>query len=284
MTATSDPILRAISDGGAFRIVGAVTTSTVAGACAAQSPPTSESASLFGEVITAAVLIREMMAATRRVQLTLKDPARGSLFADSHPDGMTRGLVQMTSERTPELGPQTLLQVIRVLKNTELQQGLVDTSHDRGLAAALTNYMRTSEQVQTVCDLATFVTDDGKVTRSAGFMLQLLPDADSTELQAVTERAESLPRLSTWLERQSKISAVDIVDFVFGDLKYRTLTESEVAFGCNCSHDRVVAALGTLDVTELTDAIAAGERLEIDCDYCSKHYDIDPAEVLRKTR
>jgi molecular chaperone Hsp33 len=144
--------------------------------------------------------------------------------------------------------------------------------------------MRTSEQVQTVCDLATLVTDDGKVIRSAGFMLQLLPDADSTELKAVTERAESLPRLDSWLEQQTSLTGADVVKFVFGDLKYRTLAESEVAFGCNCSHDRIVAALGTLETSELADAIASGETLEIDCDYCATHYDVDPAEVLRRTR
>jgi molecular chaperone Hsp33 len=284
MKRSTDHIVRTISDGGAFRLVAVVSTSTVAGVCEAQNPPNAEVASLLGEVVTSAVLIREMMAADRRVQVTLKDPARGSLFADSHPDGLTRGLLQMRSERTPELGAETLFQVIRVLENTELQQGLVDTAHDRGIAASLTNYMRTSEQVQTVCDLATLVSDDGRVVRSAGFMLQLLPDADASELEAVTERVESLPRLHDWLEKQSALEAAQLAEFVFGPLRHRTLANSEVWFGCNCSHERVIAALGSLDVAELSDAVASGERLATDCDYCATHYDIDPAEVLRKMR
>lgn len=276
-----DTIARAISHGGAFRLIAALTTNTVRGAIDAQKPETSDATSLFGEVITASVLVRQMMAAKQRVQITLKDPARGSLFADSHPDGMVRGLVQLPGGRPPELGSQTLFQVIRVLENRELQQGLVDTSHDRGLAASLSNYMSSSEQVSTFTDLATIVSDDGAIVRSAGFMLQLLPDAETTELAAVTEHAESLPRLDDWLRQQGELDAQGLVEFVFGGLRWRSLGAADCHFGCNCSRERVVGALGTMGRAEVEDAAAHGEVLEIDCDYCRTHYEIDAAEVLR---
>ena len=86
-------MVRGITDDGAFRVIAARTTQTVRGAVAAQGAR-GATARHFGELITGAVLLREAMAPRFRMQAILKGaPGKGSLVADSHPDGTSRGLV-----------------------------------------------------------------------------------------------------------------------------------------------------------------------------------------------
>src|ERR1700678_881457 len=90
----ADSVVRAITEDGAFRVIAARTTETVRGAVAAQGAR-GVTARHFGELLTGAVLLREAMAPRQRVQAILKGAAKGSLIADSHPDGTSRGLVNL---------------------------------------------------------------------------------------------------------------------------------------------------------------------------------------------
>ena len=65
----------------------------------------------LGELVTAAVLYRETMAPTLRVQIALKGAGEsGTLLADSHPDGWARGLVQRKADAPPfELGEGAMM-------------------------------------------------------------------------------------------------------------------------------------------------------------------------------
>ena len=97
MQSVTDRVVRAITDDGAFRVITAMTTETVRGAVAAQEAR-GPIAQRFGELITGAILVREAMAPALRVQGILKGKrSKGSLVADSHPDGTSRGLVNFGS-------------------------------------------------------------------------------------------------------------------------------------------------------------------------------------------
>ena len=91
-----DNVLRAITDDGAFRIIAADTIATVRGALEAQRPATPELARVFADLLTGAVLVRESMAPDNRLQAVLQgDVPRMRMIADTHPDGATRGLLQL---------------------------------------------------------------------------------------------------------------------------------------------------------------------------------------------
>ena len=51
---------------------------------------------MFGNLLTGAILLRESMAPDNRLQAILQgDNPRTRMVADTLPDGMTRGLIQM---------------------------------------------------------------------------------------------------------------------------------------------------------------------------------------------
>src|SRR5512139_3329967 len=97
-----DSVFRAMTDDGTFRVVTARTTGTVRGAIAAQNVM-GEMARYFGDLVTGVVLIRG-------------SGETGTMVADSHPSGRTRGLVtRPEGVEGLELGEGSLLRLMRTL-------------------------------------------------------------------------------------------------------------------------------------------------------------------------
>jgi molecular chaperone Hsp33 len=132
-----DTVLRAITDDGAFRVITARTTQTVRGAIEAQGV-TGRTARHFGDLLTGSILFRETMAPNLRVQGIIKGSSgSGSLIADSHPSGQTRGLVQLKGgAHEIDLGQGAVLQLMRTLSSGRINQGVVEVPKDARAATS----------------------------------------------------------------------------------------------------------------------------------------------------
>src|SRR5918993_4288598 len=122
--ASSDSVLRAITDDGAFRVIVARTTDTVQQVLQAQGAQGNTGRHL-GDLVTGSILFRETMAPNLRVQGILKGSGgSGSIVADSHPSGKTRGLVQLASgAQEVQLGAGAIMQMMRTLPDGKINQG-----------------------------------------------------------------------------------------------------------------------------------------------------------------
>ncbi|HEU5075228.1 MAG TPA: Hsp33 family molecular chaperone HslO, partial [Polyangiaceae bacterium] len=186
---STDCVLRAITDDGAFRVITARTTQTVARASELQRCA-GGTAKTFAELLTGAVLFRETMAPDLRVQGILKGAGgKGSLVADSHPSGSTRGLVQMPEGMSEiRLGDDAILQMMRTMPNGRINQGVVQVPQKGGISEALMVYMQTSEQVDTMLAVSALLDAEGKIEAAGGYMVQLLPEVGRGPLMVMTER------------------------------------------------------------------------------------------------
>lgn len=276
-----DSVLRAITRDGAFRVITISTVETVQGAAAAQSA-TPELARLFAELLTGTILVRETMAPGLRVQGILKG-SPGSLIADSHPDGTSRGLIQLRTDPRGlsgsfAIGPGSLLQIMRTLPSGRIHQGIVDVSTTDDLSQALMVYLQESEQIVAVVAVGTIV-EEGVITKAGGYLVQLLPEAARAEHMIMTERLAAFPSVETLLGGPD-FSPRALLDELLYGMPYADVGESPLRFECRCSIERVLASLATLGASELTELARAPEALEIRCDYCGKAYAIAP-EILR---
>ena len=269
-----DTVARAITDDGAFRVIAALTTATVRGAVAAQRAQ-GVTARRFGELVTGAVLIREAMAPRLRVQAILKEGTRGSMVADAHPDGTSRGLVNFGAEGRGA-GP-TLLQVMRTLPSGALHQGLVQVPAEGGVSGALMAYMQDSEQIVTTIAVSA-VLDGDEVRVAGGYLVQLLPEVERGPLMVMTERLAAFPPVEELLRAEGVTPAALLDELLYG-MPFTRLSESRLAFGCHCSQVRLVATLSTLPRSDVEELIRDGQVLEITCDYCGKEYGIPPAQL-----
>jgi molecular chaperone Hsp33 len=276
--APADSVLRAMTDDGAFRVITARTTDTVRGAIAAQGA-SGRTARYFGDLLTGSILFRETMAPQLRVQGIVKGSGgTGSLVADSHPSGKTRGLIQLKGgAREIEIEQGAIMQVMRTLPNGRINQGMVEVPEPGGISHALMTYMQTSEQVFSTLAVGTTF-EGGQVSSAGGYLVQLLPEAERGPLMLMTERLRDFESLDAQLEDTS-FSPAWLLDQLLSGMPFTRLGEDPVGFDCWCDEVRVVSALATLSRDDLAHLLSTNDVLEIACEYCKKDFKILPAQL-----
>jgi molecular chaperone Hsp33 len=278
MRSSSDTVLRAITDDGAFRVITARTTDTVRGAVDIQGA-TGRIARAFGELLTGAILYRETMAPQLRVQGVLKGSGKtGSLVADSHPSGKTRGLVQIESGGELMLDGGAVIQLMRTLPSGRIAQGIVELPNGGGISQAFMEYMQTSEQVVSMIAVSTLVGDDDRIVAAGGYMVQLLPEVGRGPLMVMTERLRDFESIDDRVG-EAGFSPESLLEQLLDGMPFTRLEESAVGFECWCDELRVVSAIATLPKSDVEHLLAGGEVLEISCEYCKREYRIPPARL-----
>jgi molecular chaperone Hsp33 len=277
MSVSNDLIVRALTDDGGFRVIGARTTRTVQGVLGAQDPPT-DIRDVFGQFLTCAVLTRETMSPGQRVQAILRGPdQKKTLLADTHPGGKTRGLLTGRDEPASILGEGALLQVVRTLVNNELHQGIVEAPKDGGVSGAFMSYMQRSEQITTMIAASCYFEND-ELMVSGGYCIQVLPEIAKGPLAVMAARIEGFNELDQALET----SAGD-VDELLGEILYgipfTVVERTELEYGCTCNEIRVMGALTTLGPAEIEELANSSKVIELQCDYCKTDYKISPAKL-----
>jgi molecular chaperone Hsp33 len=275
-----DAVMRAMTNDGAFRVVAARTTDTTRGVTTAQrlcGPVAHDMADL----VTAAVLYRETMAPSLRVQCIVRfAEGAGQLVADSHPDGWSRGLLQTsTPDSPPDIRdtPATL-EMMRTLPNSDLHRGVVEVPQSGNLSEAFMRYMQLSEQIVSMISLGSVL--EGSDQASGGFVVQLLPEAAEAEeaMETMTQRLDDFVEIRGRLQ-DSDASPARLIEQIFEGMPFTWLHQSNVRFGCQCSQLRVMTTLSLLDRSEIQELAEEGEPLSIGCDYCGASYTVEVAQL-----
>jgi molecular chaperone Hsp33 len=273
-----DSVLRAVTHDGSFRVVTAATTDMVRAAIAAQqvSP---ELIGTYAELLTGAVLLRESIAPDLRLQVILQgDDPRARMVADSHPDGMTRGLVPRSDTSVPfSIASQGVLQVHRSMYNGALHQGAVGVPEGGSISKTLMGYMQESEQIITMISLGCHVQGD-QIVAAGGYVLQLLPEVERRMLAVMTERLEDFRDIRPLLERGAASPRELLAETLYG-MPYEQVAERDVRFGCNCSETRLMAGFASLPKHEISELAASKTPLEVACDFCRKEYAFHPEQL-----
>lgn len=271
-----DRVVRALTSDDTFRVMVAVTTSTVKAAIAAQRVK-GQTARHFADLLTGAVLVRETMSPQYRVQAVLKGAGgRGSLVADAHPDGMTRGLVQLPSGVDEvRFGTGNSLQMTRAGAARNYQS--ITEPESEGVAEALMLYLQTSEQIVSVTAVGAWGDGDG-IDYAGGYVVQLLPGAARGPLMVMTERLATMPSIGELLA-EVKGDAEALLAELLHLMPHTLLGDSIVYHGCRCDERAVLATLATLPRSELIDLMRNDEILEISCHYCNTDYQVPSAKL-----
>lgn len=277
-----DRVVRALTDDDTFRVMVAVTTDMVRGAVAAQkaSGPTARH---FADLLTGTVLVRETMAPQYRVQAVLKGAGgRGSLVADAHPDGLTRGLVQLPEgQKGFEFGTGSSLLMMRG-GASKMYRSVTEPPEAGGVAEALMLYLQNSEQIISVTAVGTHGAE-GAVEHAGGYVVQLLPGAARGPLMVMTERLAAMPPVGELLAN-AKGNADELLAELLYLMPHTKLGDSDVRHGCLCDERAVLTSLATLPREDLIELTKSDEVLELSCDYCTTTYPIATAQLRGLTQ
>lgn len=278
-TEQQDGAVTTVTEDGAFRVVTVRTTSTVQAAIDAQRVRGATAESL-ADLITGSILVRLTMAPDLRVQGLVRGAnGKGTIVADCHPDGGCRALVRETAGPI-QVGPGSLMQVMRSLPNGTTHQGVVELPTEHGISGAFMVYMLESEQVTSVIGVGCAINDDDRVAVAGGWIVQLLPECTEPPLELMYQRMRLDFSDVKGVLRQHHADPDVLQSEILYGMPYQTTSTADVTHRCYCSHARVFASLASLGKVELEDIMRQGETLHVSCDYCGSPYEISP-ESLR---
>ena len=155
-------------------------------------------------------------------------------------------------------------------------QGIVALDGD-SVSTVIENYMMRSEQLDTKLWLAA----DLQVAR--GLLLQKLPDEGGKAVIAGEADADAWNRavmLASTVSNDELLSTdiMTLMQRLYWEETIRVFEPRRPVFRCSCSREKVGNMLKMLGQEEINDALNDLGKLEINCDFCGRHYAFDKVD------
>ena len=284
-----DKLVRCISQDGTLFIMAADTTEMVEKSQQIHKTSAVTSAAL-GRLLTASSLMGSMLKGDND-SVTLRinggGPA-GTVMAVSDSSGNARGDVQNPVVEIPlnskgkldvsgAVGTDGSLTVIKDLNLKEPYVGQIPLVSGE-IAEDITSYYAISEQIPSVCALGVLVNPDLSIKAAGGFIIQLLPTALDDTIDAVERCIKDIPPVTTMLS--DGMTPEEICRKVLSEFDLDILDTSNPKYKCNCSRERVEAALISTGKESLEE-LSHEEMTEVNCQFCDRKYRFSGAEIKK---
>jgi molecular chaperone Hsp33 len=224
------------------------------------------------------------------------DPARIRAYASYDADRLT------DAAPFDQVGEGYFAVMINQGEDTTPYQGIAALDGP-SLAACAGAYFAQSEQLPTVFSLSFGKSSSPGVAehwRAGGMMLQHMPKASpfvaggaegtGSTLQPEDlvegEAAENWHRVNTLMATVEELELIgpsvtptELLLRLFHEEQPRVYDAQSVHFGCTCSEERVRQSLSIYSAKDIATMTTDEGRVTADCQFCSAHYDLDPASV-----
>lgn len=284
----SDYIVRGIAANGTVRAFAVDTTESVAHAANCHNTYPVVTAAL-GRLLSAGAMMGSMMKGEDDViTLTIKgDGPIGSITvtADSH--GNVKGFPGNPAVDIPLKRPGKLdvggaigngtLTVVMDLGLAEPYNGMVELQTGE-IGDDLAYYFTVSEQTPSAVGLGVMVDTDCSVKHSGGFIIQMMPDVQDETVTKLEARLASITSVTDMMEQG--MSPEDVLHTLLDDLDLKITEKQPVQFHCNCSKERVAAALATIQKKDLQEMIDDGKDIEVKCYFCNSTYTFSGTDLV----
>ena len=290
----SDYLVRGMTMDGFVKMVAIRSTELVRRGCEIQKT-TPNATAAFGRCLTAASMMGNMQKVdngSMTLQVRGGGPI-GTITVVSDAAGNVRGT--MTEPNVPlvekfpgkldvgaTVGTDGTLTVIRDLQMKEPYIGSVQLVSGE-IGDDVTAYFVESEQTPTACALGVLVDTDCTVKVAGGYLVQLLPGAPDSVIDAVEKGIKEAGAVTKMLEKG--MTPEEILTEVCGDLGVLFFENEPVCYKCYCDRHRVEAALISIGREELAEIMAEGKPFPVECQFCDTVYRFTPediADLLKK--
>lgn len=281
-------IVRYITEDGSAFVIACDSTDMVAEMERIHKPSATVTAAL-GRLLTATSMMGDMLKSkddSITVRMNGGGPC-GDLIAVSDYEGNARGYVQNPIVEIPvneighldvkgAVGTNGQLYVIKDIGMKEPYVGQTPIVSGE-IAEDITNYFATSEQTPSVCALGVLVNPDLTVKHAGGFIIQLLPFCPEETIEKIEKNISTIESVTTMLS--NGYSADDIAKRALQGLNVDKLDESNMCYKCNCSKERVEAALISTGIENLSEMANDTEDTRVECHFCDKTYVFTPNDI-----
>lgn len=288
MNRKKDHLVKATAEG--VRIYAAVTTELVKEAARRHDCYPVASAAL-GRTMTGALLMAANL--KNKEALTVKfngDGPLGAVVADAVPEGYVRGYVAnphvnlpLTSANKLDVGGGVGSGMVSVTRFTGLKEPVTGSTElvNGEIAEDLIRYLYVSEQTPSSVGLGVLVNPDLSVEAAGGFFIQPLPDAGEDVISRIEENLKGVKSVTSMVN--SGMDARAMIEKLMAGLEVSYLSETELAFRCQCSKERIQEVLASLGKADMDSLIEDGHA-EVCCHFCGEKYEFskDELEEIRR--
>ncbi|NNM74337.1 Hsp33 family molecular chaperone [Enterovirga aerilata] len=269
-------------------------------------------ARVVGEACALTVLLGSSLKFEGRFQLQTKsDGPIDMLVVDFDAPDRIRAYARFDPERLAEasanprtgelLGQGILAMTIDQGADFSRYQGVVSLE-GQGFEEAAHQYFRQSEQIPTRVRLAVAEEfhEGGRSYRAGGILVQFLPSSPERARQADLHpgdlpegrEAHSLDEDDAWVEAKAFVDTVEDHELVdpgvsserllyrlFHERGVRVFESQAVREECHCSRERIIRMMRNFSADDRRHMVGDDGRIGVTCEFCSRVYDLDPAEV-----
>ena len=219
------------------------------------------------------------------LQVKCSGPAKGlTVTADSK--GHVKGCPQVpdvllapNAEGKLDVGGAVGPGILSVIKDMGLKEPYVgQVALQTGeIAEDLTYYFATSEQVPSAVGLGVLMNKDNTVRQAGGFMVQLMPFTEEPVIAELEQKIAEVASVTDLLEQG--LSPEGLLEQILGEFGLEITEKIPVGYRCDCSRERVTKALISIGAAELQEMAEEGKPIEVNCQFCDKHYVFTPEEL-----
>jgi molecular chaperone Hsp33 len=217
------------------------------------------------------------------------DGPAGTLLASANGKGEVRGLVanprpEMNQVRDGKLNVSGAVGTtgnLTVTRDLGMRQPYSSTIQivSGEVSEDLATYLAKSEQIPSAVGIGVFVRPDGTVEAAGGYIVQLMPGIDDSDVERIEGIIGDLPHPTTMLRQGD--APEDILQRIF-PAGFELLDKVPVRFHCPCSRERVERALTLLGPDELADILKSDAdrgHTETVCQFCTATYTFSVEEL-----
>ncbi len=275
-----------------MRALATVTTNLVCEAGRRHGASPTASAAL-GRALTGALLLGQTFKDLDRLTLHFQcDGPLGGLTAEASSRGTVRGYVRNPAADLPvnERGKLDVSGLVGggmlyVTREAGFEIGLSKEPY-RGavpivsgeIAEDLAYYLAISEQINSAVSLGVFVSPEpSRVTAAGGFLIQLMPGAESQTIAVIEASAARAPHITEMIRQGAGTG--EILQTALGGMDFEVLEQRAVEFRCTCSYDRALHIVSCLDRAEVEEMLVKDEGAELTCHFCNEVYSLGVAAL-----
>jgi len=279
-----DTLSKGLAGDGSLLVVGLVDTRAVERAKTIHDTFPTASAAL-GRVISGALLLSSLMKEGQKVilQVVGDGPLQG-VVAEADRAGRVRGYVKRPhihlglKDGKLDVGRSIgrgYMNVIKDLGLREYYRGIVPLQTGE-IATDLAYYLNASEQIPAAVSLGVYVDVDNSVRASGGFLVHPMPGAGEDSIEYLENRLKGVRPVTAMI--LDGMGPGEIMREAVG-LPVDVREETEVAFHCPCTRERVLDAFAALGEDEIGGMIRKGEPVKAECRFCRTGYGISREEL-----
>lgn len=203
----------------------------------------------------------------------------GTILVVSDSRGNVRGYAQNPEVDLPlrpdgklnvggAVGTDGMLAVIRDMGFGEPVSGSTELVSGE-IAEDFARYFVDSDQVPTACALGVLVDRDQHVLKAGGYVAQLMPGAGE---DTAAKLEASVQRAGTATDQLMAGTVEDMVLRVLDGFDPAVVETDEVGYKCDCTRERVLAAISGVSREELSKMLEEDGKIEVRCRFCDAVY------------